>query len=142
MPKIYEEYKFTGSNEERLVAKVRPEVLKMRFLELYMQTAHIHKTCEILGMAPRNVYRWKVDDPEFDENMKMAEQVALMVLEDEATRRAQAGQDTSRQSGDVAHAAANRAVQAAGGGIERQHHGGYFGMDDGSRLEEIEYRLR
>jgi hypothetical protein len=93
MPNVYEKYSFTEPNGNRLIAKVRPEVAKLRFLELYMQTAHIHKTCEILGISPRNIYRWKIDDPEFDENMRMAEQVAIMVLEDEATRRAVYGTD-------------------------------------------------
>lgn len=99
MPGVYEKYSMTEPNGDRLIAKVRPEVIKMRFLELYMQTAHISKTCDILGIAPRNIYRWKLDDPEFDENMRMAEQVAVMVLEDEATRRAVYGTDKAIYQG-------------------------------------------
>lgn len=91
MAKVYSKYSETEPNKERELMTVRAEILKKRFLELYMMTAHVGKTCEILGMVRRTVYHWKQTDEQFRKDFEMADKVALSVLEDEATRRATYG---------------------------------------------------
>lgn len=80
MPKLY--------RDGEVIAMVKPEVAKGRFLELYMLTGHIGKTCEILGINSRTVHHWRNYDEQFKLDYEMADRVALGLLEDEATRRA------------------------------------------------------
>lgn len=68
--------------------RVRPEIMKKRFLELYPLVASIEKTCKILGLISRTVYRWRHDDPDFKREYEIADAMSLGTLEDEATRRA------------------------------------------------------
>lgn len=91
MPHLYSEYRIDGPNSDRVKAYVRSEILKPRFIELFMQTGHIGKTCQILGMVPRTLHHWKSKDPEFAAEFEMAERVALMLLEDAAVERAMYG---------------------------------------------------
>lgn len=88
MAKIYSEYSNQEPNNSRELMSVRPEILKARFLELYMITCHVNRTCQILGLVPRTVYHWKKNDPQFNADWKAAEEVAVQTLEDETVRRA------------------------------------------------------
>jgi len=91
MPKTYENYSVDGPNQHKANGYIRPEVAKARFLDLYVQTGHFQKTCEIIGLVPRTVYNWKKSDPQFMEDFETADKLALQLLEDEAFRRATYG---------------------------------------------------
>lgn len=91
MPKLFEDY--SNQHPNKAIGSVDPAIAKERFLELYMQTAHFHRTCQILGLVPRTVYHWKVNDPEFAENFEIARGLAITVLEDEAMQRAVYGRE-------------------------------------------------
>lgn len=88
MAKIYDHYDNTKPNAANAIAQIRPEILKERFLELYMQCGHVTRTCQILGLIPRTVYRWKQTDIQFADDWAMADRVALSILEDAAIERA------------------------------------------------------
>lgn len=67
------------------------EMVKKQFLELFIDTGHIADTCRKLNLHRRTLYHWRVNDPEFMEQFKLAEFVATTILEDEAFRRAVQG---------------------------------------------------
>lgn len=91
MAAIYSKYDDKSPNGARKLVEVRPEILKKRFLELYMEVGIIRKTCDIIGMVPRTVHHWKVNDPDFKAALEEAEKVILMMVQDEAIRRAYHG---------------------------------------------------
>lgn len=84
--------KYTDMHPNLPVAKIRPDVMKKRFLDLYPLVASTAKTCEVLGICPRIVYHWK-KEPEFLEAFQFADTMALGMLEDEAVLRAMYGVD-------------------------------------------------
>lgn len=88
MAKIYDGYSDKEPNNNKVIVSVKASILKERFLELFMLTAHIGKTCDILGLVPRTVYHWKNKDKQFNTDLEMARMVTAGLLEDEATRRA------------------------------------------------------
>ncbi len=67
------------------------EVMKKKVLELYAEIGNVAKACDQLGLVRRTFYHWKAQDKEFAAQLKIAEELALGVLEDEAHRRAVAG---------------------------------------------------
>jgi len=103
MASVYENYSNSEKNDKKLIMKVRPEILKRRFLELYMLTAHIGKTCAILGMCNRTLGHWRNNDEQFAADFEAADKIALYTLEDEAVRRAAFGVEKPvYQSGKLA----------------------------------------
>lgn len=93
MAKLIENYDKTRPNGDRIIGEITPEVAKVRFLELYMNTGHVQKTCQILGLVPRTVYHWLKGDPDFKEEFELVRGFATVLLEDEATRRGVYGVD-------------------------------------------------
>lgn len=73
--------------------QVSPAILKERFLELYPNVGHIQRTCEILGIVPRTLYHWRKNDLVFKEQFEEIQSLILIMLEDEAIRRAVDGVD-------------------------------------------------
>jgi hypothetical protein len=85
---IYDQYSDQEPNQNRKRDLMDTAVAKKLFLETFMRTAHVGKACTLIGIIPRNIYNWKQQDPEFEKAYAEAKQVALGLLEDEATRRA------------------------------------------------------
>lgn len=73
--------------------RVEPEEMKQKFLERYIELGSVKDTCEELCLVRRTIYHWKAQDPVFAENYRVADMVALGILEDEAYRRAVNGVD-------------------------------------------------
>lgn len=93
MPKIFKNYTPSKYVENQSVGYIDTETAKERFLELFVQTAHFHRTCQILGLVPRTVYHWIHYDEEFKEEYEIAKGLGGILLEDEAVRRAIYGVD-------------------------------------------------
>lgn len=93
MAAIFEKYTHSKDQPNVQIADIRPEVLKRRFLELYVLVGNIQKTCDMLGMCRRTVYFWRQTNPEFKKAFEEADALSLELLEDEAHRRGVLGVD-------------------------------------------------
>lgn len=68
-----------------------PDIIKKRFLDLYMEDPVIKHVVNKIGMARRTFYNWLRDDEEFAKEFKIAQNMMNVFLEDEAYRRAVLG---------------------------------------------------
>lgn len=80
----------TGSTPKKVEA--RRSERQEKFLEAFRHLGRVDKAAERAGIDRTTVYAWcKV--PEFDERFEAARRESMLVLEDEATRRAVEGVD-------------------------------------------------
>lgn len=75
-----------GMTSEEITERTKD--MKEKFIERYIDLASITRTCKEVQMTRRNFYQWLENDPEFKAKFKIADAMALGVLEDEAHRRA------------------------------------------------------
>lgn len=72
--------------------KLTPEK-RAKFLEKVKEFASVTKACEAVAISRTAIYELKGKDPEFAEQMELAQDVGTQRLEDEAVRRAYEGYD-------------------------------------------------
>lgn len=78
---------FPGTNTQSMTPKQIHEV-QMAFCRSYAVRGIIREACIASGISRRMYYKWRKSDAEFDDNCKMAEEMAADVIEREAFRRA------------------------------------------------------
>ncbi len=69
------------------------EELKRRFLEAYERYGTVTSACRIVELSRDSPYRWRQQDPEFNEAFENSRNVVADDLEQEALRRAHDGSD-------------------------------------------------
>lgn len=67
--------------------------IKRAFIAAYSECGNVIMACNIAGVHPTNVYKWKDSDPVFQEDLNIATDMAVSILEHEARRRALEGSD-------------------------------------------------
>lgn len=88
---LYKDYsRKTGANNVPYAYSTNT-VMKRRFLEAFELIGHVGNTCRIVNIVPRTLYHWRWLDKDFEQQFLIASERALMLLEDEAWRRAVIG---------------------------------------------------